>query len=483
MLATRQHYKEWLLAALLGGIFLANVDVAVVNIATPSIQTHLHASGAELELIVSGYALAYGVLLITSARLGDLRGYGQMFLLGLAIFTLASLACGLAPSAVFLVLARIIQGVGAALMVSQALTGIQLNFEGDARVRALGVYTIMLSVSAVVGQILGGVLVSANLFGTAWRPIFLINVPIGILLLVMAGRFLPVDQGQRSQQLDLAGVVTLLIALLLLVVPLVLGRDEGWSTWIWVCLVASIPAFAVFVALERRLAARGGYPVLNLHLLTRPNISWGFVTVAAANSTYFAILFVLALYLQQGLGQSPTSSGLTLVPWVAAFGIAGLIVGRLPARARLLAAPVGAFILAMSYIGIGISLLAGITTGALLVTLLGIGGLCFGIEFTAMVAHLTNSVSSHEAADMSGLLNTIFRIANVIGVVAFGTAYLSLAPHPDQQTAIRAFTIIMLALAATALLTAITAYLSIRRPGSAPAAAVPDRPEEAKHSR
>jgi MFS family permease len=463
MVAMQQHYKGWLLTTLLGGIFLGNVDVAVVNIATPSIHTHLHASGAELELIVSGYALAYAVLLITSARLGDMRGYRRVFLLGLGVFTLASLACGLAPNAIILVLARILQGIGAALMVSQVLTGIQLNFEGEARARALGVYTIVLSGSAVIGQILGGVLVSANLFGTAWRPIFLINVPIGALLMVMARRFLPADQGQRSQRLDLGGVAALSIALLLLVVPLVLGQDEGWPAWIWGCLVASIPAFVLFVAMERRLTAHGGYPVINLRLLTRPPISLGLVTLGAANATYFAILFILALYLQQGLGQSPTDSGLALVPWVTAFGVAGLLVGRLSPHGRRLAGPLGALLLAISYVGIAISLLAGTTDGALLVTLLGAGGLGLGIEFTAMVGHLTNLASSDDAADMSGLLNTTFRIAGVMGVAVFGTIYLGLAPSPGSRAAIHAFIIVMLVFAVTTFLAVATAYLSIRR--------------------
>jgi MFS family permease len=183
----RPRRSGWLLTALLGGMFLGNVDIAIVNIATPSIHEHLHASGAELELIVSGYTLAYAVLLITSARLGEMRGYRRMFLTGLALFTCASLACGLAPSSMVLVPARVLQGAGAALLTSQVLTGIQLNFKGEARSRALGLYTAVLSGSAVVGQVLGGVLVSANLFGTAWRPVFLINIPVGIGLFAVPG--------------------------------------------------------------------------------------------------------------------------------------------------------------------------------------------------------------------------------------------------------------------------------------------------------
>lgn len=459
---TQPSHKGWLLAALLGAILLGNVDVAVVNIATPSLHTNLHASGAELELIVSGYTLAYGVFLITGARLGTVYGYRRMFLFGLGGFTLTSLACGLAPNAVILVLLRFLQGLGAALMVSQVLTGIQLNFEGGDRAHALGLYTLVLSGSAVLGQILGGVLVSANLFGTAWRPIFLINVPIGICLMLIAVFFLPTDQQQQGLRLDLGGVTTLSIALLLLVVPLVLGQDAGWPAWVWVCLLASLFAFALFVVLERRLIGRAGSPLLNLALFTRPRITFGLICLALANITYFAMLFVLALYLQQGLGETPTSSGLALVPWVAAFGLAGPIVGRLPERERQLVAPIGTLILAASYAGIGISLLVGATAAPLLVILLGVGGLSLGLQFTALVAHMTNAVEKRDAADISGLINTVLRLAGVLGVAAFGTLYLGLAPTSGREVAIHAFTIVTFALAIASLLATVAAYLSIR---------------------
>lgn len=459
----RQPHTGWLLVALLGGVFMGNVDVAIVNVAIPSIHANLHASGGVLELIVSGYTLAYAMLMITSARLGDMRGYRRVFLLGLGLFTPTSLACGLAPNALILVVARIIQGVGAALMISQVLTGIQLNFEGAARGRALGLYTVVLSGSAVIGQILGGVLISANIFGTTWCPIFLINVPIGALLLVMAGRFLPADQQKRPQQLDLGGVAALSTALLLLVVPLILGRDAGWAAWVWICLAASIPAFAVFIAVERRLTARGGYPLLNLSILARPAIAWGLGSLGTAMSAYFGILFVLALYLQQGLGRSPLYSGLALVSWVAAFGVAGPVLGRLSERSRSVAAPIGSLILAVGFAGIGISLFAATINGALLMTLLGVGGLGLGIGFSGMVTHLTGAVTDRYAPDMSGLINTISRIGGVIGVAIFGTAYLGLVPNPGRSAAIHGFAIVAIALAITALIAAITAYLAIRR--------------------
>jgi MFS family permease len=454
----------WLLASLLGGMFLGNVDIAVVNVATPSISSNLHASGGELELIVSGYTLAYALLLITSARLGDMRGYRRMYLLGLGAFTLASLGCALAPSAIVLVLTRVVQGGAAALMISQVLTSIQLNFDGAARGRALGLYAAVLAGAAVIGQALGGVLVSADLLGTGWRPIFMVNVPLGALLLVAAARFLPADadRGPTRSRLDLRGASVLSAALSLLVVPLILGRDLGWPAWTWWCLLASIPAFALLVVVERRVTAAGGYPVINLELLTRRPIGWGLAGQAAGMCTYFALLFVLALYLQRGLGRSALYSGLALVSWVAAFGVAGPVLGRLPERARGQAARVGPLVLAAAFAGIGASLVAGDTSGALLMTLLGLGGLGFGTSFSGALAHLTGTVSSRHAPDMSGLFNTTIRLGGVIGVAIFGSAYLALAPQPGRQAAIHGFAVIAFAFAATALAAAVAAHLSTR---------------------
>src|SRR6266851_750196 len=210
----------WFLAVLLAGQFIANVDTAIVNVATPSFRANLHASGAELQLIVAGYTLAYAMLLITGARLGEMRGYSRIFLVGLGGFTVASLACGLAPDAHALIAARVAQGASAAMMVPQVLSGIQRTFSGTARARAFGLYALALSSGAVAGQILAGVLISANILGAQWRPIFLINVPIGIALFVVALRVLPADRGSGRHLLDVAGVMGLSLVVLLAIVPL-----------------------------------------------------------------------------------------------------------------------------------------------------------------------------------------------------------------------------------------------------------------------
>jgi MFS family permease len=446
------------LLVLVTGQFMAIVDTAVANVAAPAIRTDLHASGSELELVVSGFVLAYAVLLITGARLGSLFGYRRMFLAGLAAFTLTSLACGLAPNAGALIVARIFQGASAAMMVPQVLTGIQRAF-GGTRAKALGWYAMALSAGAVAGQVLGGVLVSADLAGLSWRPVFLINVPLGAVLLAVAPRALPADSaGQPGERLDLHGVALLSATVLLAVVPLVLGRDLHWPVWGWVCLAASVVGLARFVAVQRRTARRGGHPLVNPGVLGRPAVSWGLVSYAAAVSTYFAMLFVLALYLQQGLGHSALYSGMALVSWVAAFGLAGPLVRRLPRRhGRPAGTTGGPLVLAAAHAGLSASLLLHHLPGALLMTLLGVGGLGLGTAFTAMIGHLTTSVPPEYAPDLSGLIPTTAQLAGVLGVAVFGTGYLALADHSPRL----AFAAVTGAFAVTAGLAAVTARRAI----------------------
>lgn len=445
-----------LLAVLLAGQFMANVDTAIANVATPSIHAGLGASGAELQLTVSGYVLAYAMLLITAARLGDLRGYRRIYVLGVGVFTGASLLCGLAPTPLTLVLARVAQGAGAALLVAQVLSGIQLHFEGAERQRALGRLVVVLSTSAVVGQILGGLLISADLLGTGWRPIFLINVPIGAALLAAALRWLPPDSAARPARLDGAGVAALSATVLLVVLPLVLGQETGWPVWTWLALSGSLPGLAVFVAVERSVARRGGQPLLDLRVVARPAVALALLSRGAAMGTYFGLLFVLALYLQQGRHESAWRSGVALVSWVAAFGVGGPLLGRLPARVGHLAAPLGALLLAASYLAMATG--AGSGEGPALVTLLGLGGLGFGINTAALLSHLTRAVPRDDAPDVSGVYQTTGQLAGVVAVAGFGALYLALTHEPGLPAATHAFTVVCAAFAVTAGVAAASAW-------------------------
>src|SRR5450631_1718503 len=261
-----------LLALILTGQFMAVLDASIVNVAIPTIRVDLQASGSDLQLIVAGYVIAYAVLLITGARLGMRFGFRTAFLAGLTLFTVASFACGVAPTSQILILVRAIQGGGAALMVPQVFSMIQRNFSGPSRAQALSLWAATLALGGLVGQVLGGVLVSADILGTGWRPVFLVNVPIGIVLLVASLKYLPIDLPGRPRPLDLAGLLSLAAAVLLLVVPLVLGHEDGWPAWTYASLVASVVAIVVFALIERRVERSGGAPLIAERVLRAPGM-------------------------------------------------------------------------------------------------------------------------------------------------------------------------------------------------------------------
>ena len=322
-----------MLIVLLAGQFMALLDVTVVNVAMPTIGRSLHASGAELQLVVAGYTVSYAMLLITGARMGDLYGRRRMFLAGVALFTTASLICGIAPGIGVLIAARFVQGAGAAAMMPQIMSVIQVRFDGAARARALSAYTAVLSSGFVAGQVIGGVLVTANLFGEAWRPVFLVNVPIGLAVLALVPRAVPRDvpgRGASGRRLDLAGLAVAVPAVFLVVLPLMLGHQENWPPWVFACIAPGLVLSVAFVGVERRIADRGGDPLLNLAVLRAPGLVPGLAAVAVLMITYGGFLFSFALHLQAGLGDSALRAGLTFAPCALVFGACGYFWRRLP---------------------------------------------------------------------------------------------------------------------------------------------------------
>jgi MFS family permease len=448
------------IGVILAGQFMANIDTAIINVATPSIGATLHASGAELQLTVSVYVLATAMLLITAARLGTLYGYRRIFLIGLATFTLASLACGVAPNVLTLIVARIVQGFGSALLVAQVISGIQRTLAGHARTKAIGMYTLTLSLAAVVGQILGGVLITMNLFGLAWRPLFLINVPIGIVLFALALAFMPRDaklDGPRPA-LDLPGVALLGASMLLLVLPLTVGREMQWPPWTIASLFSSVAGTAAFVLWQHRLGRLKRSPLLNLALFREPGVVPGLGTQMLGRVTYFTLLFVFALYVQNGLGESALVSGLSLVFWVLAYGIAGPVYPRLPQRIAILCGPLGAVITATAFGATALATALHAGTGWLLTLLLGGGGFGFGLLQTALTTQLTSAIPKERAPDLSGVLATTAPLCAVIGIATYGSVYIELAAPGGPEAATHAFAIVNALFAVTAALAAVTAW-------------------------
>jgi MFS family permease len=455
--------RRWLmLAVLITGQFMALLDVTIVNVAIPTIKARLHASGAALQLVVAGYTVTYAMLLITGARLGDLRGHRRLFLVGLGTFTLASLACGLAPTTGALVAARFVQGAGAALMVPQILSVIQRRFTGADRARALGVYAATLASGAVVGQALGGLLVSADLLGAAWRPVFLVNVPVGLAAAVLVPRLVPADHVPGGRRLDLPGLLAASGAVLLVVLPLVLGHQQGWPAWTFASLAAGVLLAGVFVQVERSVAARGGDPLLDLRVLRAPGLVAGLAALTAAMVGYGGFLFTLALHLQLGLGDSALRAGLTFAPGAAAFGATGYFWRRLPGRVHHALTPAGFAVAALAYLGLAATLQAGTRGGPWLPVLLVLYGTGFGAAFSPLVTQALVHVPPAEAADASGLLTTTMQLSQVLGVAVFGSLFLSLAAHPRAHASAAAFSTVELWLAALTLLGVVGALLLAR---------------------
>jgi MFS family permease len=430
--ATTTPRGSWLmLAVLLLGQFMCIIDVLVTNVAMPSIAASLRASGASLQLVVGGYTIAYAMLLITGARLGDRYGRRRAYLAGVLIFTTASAACALAPDSQALIGFRLIQGAGAAVLVPQVFSIIQLNFTGPARARALSAYAAVLSAGAVTGLVLGGVVVTANLFGTGWRPVFAINVPIGIVLAVAVPRLVPPDETSadaragRARTLDLAGLAAAACAVLLIVLPLVLGREEGWPAWCFGCIAAGAVLTVGFVLVERRVAARGGDPLLNLAVLRAPALPSGLVTLAATQIAYGGLLFAFTLHLQAGLGQSALRAGLSYLPFAAVFGLAGYNWRRLPAAARRVLVPAGLTVVILAYLALARGLQAGV--GGLTWAGLAAVGLGLGLSVSPLLTQSLTYVPAARAADASGLLTTTVQLGQLLGVAAIGSVYLSRA--------------------------------------------------------
>ncbi len=348
------------------------------------------------------------------------------------------------------------------MMFPQTLTGIQLNFAGSERARAIGAYSIALAAGAVTGQVLGGVLVTADVAGLAWRPIFLVNVPICVLTLIAAAVLLPGDEKREVRQVDPGGVCILSAALLLAVAPLILGRGQGWPAWTWGALAASAPTSWAFVAHCRRRASVGRASLVNIAALSPPAVLLGLAALMVATGTYYALLFSLAQYFQTGLGRSALASGLILVPWVAAFGLAGQLTRRLPDRiGRVL--PFAAYILlAVAYLGLAVVTFVGIATDGILALLLAVGGLGLGAGFFTLIGHLTAAVSADYAADLSGVTTSTLQIGGVVGVAALGTAYFSLAGHGGYTHASHAFGVVSLTMGVAALGAAGAAWLATR---------------------
>ncbi len=405
--------------------FMDLIDVTIVNVALPSIHADLHASPAHLEWVVSAYLLAFAVLLVTGGRLGDIYGRRRVFVIGVAGFTLFSLAAALAPTAAALVATRVGQGVFAALMVPQLLSSIQVMYRPKERAAVFGAVGAVSGMAAVVGPLLGGWLVTADLWGTGWRSIFAINLPVGVAIAIAALLVVPNSTSDRPLRLDLPGVALATTGVLLLVYPLVQGREQGWPWWIWAMFAGSAAVLGVFVRHQLARERRDGSSLLPMRLFANRGYSAGLVVQAAFQGAMAGLVLMITIYLQTGLGFTAMAAGLTFLPFSigALLGTAiavplGVRLGRVVILAGGLIQAGGTWWLSRIVTAEGVRLSGWDLTPALVVT--GIG---LALVVVPLVDIALATVARDDAGAASGAYSTMQQTGAALGVAVVGVVF------------------------------------------------------------
>lgn len=442
------------------GAALPLIDFFIVNVALPAIDSDLAAGPAMLELVVGGYGVAYSVLLVLGGRLGDTAGRRRLFLVGMAAFGATSLACGLAPTAWTLVGARVAQGAAAALMLPQVLATIQATTRGPRRARAMSLYGATAGLSMVAGQILGGVLVAADVAGSGWRSVFLVNVPVVLLGLVLAVRAVPETRSERPASVDVPGTLLLGLTLVSLLLPLTEGRAAGWPLWTWLSLAVSPLAAAAFYLTERRADRLGRTPLVPPSLLRLVSLRRGLVMLLPFSIGFSGFMFVVAVALQQGLRMGPVSAGLALVPMALAFFAASLAGPRLVGRFGSRVVTAGGIVQAA---GIGL-LLVTVWRGwpdlglAALAPGVAVAGLGQGLQLPVLMRLMLSDVPADRAGVGGGVMVTTQQSSLALGVATVGSLFLALAAGSGMRDALAVTLLVQLGLIA------LTVLLSLRLP-------------------
>ena len=423
--------------------FMAILDSFVVTVGIPAIQHGLNASTSQLELVVTGYTLAYAASLIIGGRLGDLYGRKRIFILGMAGFVFTSILCGIAPTAIFLIVGRVLQGLTAALMVPQVLAIIRLTFYEEERTKALGIYGATIGLASITGQLLGGLLIDLDVGGLGWRSIFLVNVPVGLLGIVGALVFISQEaRPQTAYQLDWVGAALLSLGMLLLIYPLVEGRETHWAWWlIAISLAACTAVFTVFVLFERHLTTSGTtsratstgqlrVPLIHLPLFKNRNFMIGLVTNIVFYSGNASFNFLLAFFVQTGLGYGAFEAGLTFLPLGLGFLLASLFGRRLFSRRKAMIT--GALLMVSGYsLVLGIMMINFETLASLkfyeLFPAMLLEGLGQGLIAVPLLHIILAGITSEEATgSASGIVTTVTESAKALGIALIGIIFFSL---------------------------------------------------------
>ena len=405
-----------LLPTVLSGVFITILDFFIVNVAIPTVRLDLGAGPTAIEWIVAGYGLAYGAGLILGGRLGDLAGRRRVFALGLAGFTLASLACGLAGSPTALVLARIVQGATAALLAPQVLALIRAALPPARQARAINAYAVTMGLAAVFGQLAGGALIRADVFGLGWRACFLINVPIGLAALALTRRVVPESRAEGATRLDVGGAALITFGLVAVLLPLIEGRAQGWPAWTWLSFVA---AAGLLIAYARRPHPA---PVIDPAVFREPAVTVGLVAQLAFTMTMAGYFLVFALYTQQDRGLDALGAGLIFAPIGVGYLSASLLAPRLTRRLGRQTIALGGLTRAAA-LTLLLALVAADAPLAAMAPVLAIDGFGMGLALAPILGTVLARVAARHAGAAAGLLTTTQQVGGALGVGIIGVIF------------------------------------------------------------
>ncbi|HEY1485159.1 MAG TPA: MFS transporter [Micromonosporaceae bacterium] len=418
---------EWAtLLVVLAGTFMITLDFFIVNVAIPDMQRQLGATAGQVQWIVAGYSLAIAAGVITAGRLGDLFGRRRVYAIGIALFTLASLACGVSATAGELVTARVLQGIAAALLTPQVLAIIMGAFSGKSLARAFTAYGLSMGVAAVFGQLIGGLLIHADIAGLGWRSCFLINLPIGAVVLVLVPRLVPRSSGTGTARLDTLGMMLVTAALVACVLPLIEGQASGWPLWTFGSFVASAVLFAAFVVYQIRLQRRGDAAPLIAPSMFAPR---GFRVGILAQLVFWAgqgsFFLVLALYLQQTRGLSALGAGVVFTAIGAGYLLTSSVADRIAVAIGRQTVAIGALMMVVGLVALQVAVRSIGTGGSIgwLVPGLAIDGAGMGIALSPLAATVLAYVPARLAGAASGVLSTVMQVGGAVGIAVIGIVF------------------------------------------------------------
>ncbi|MCF2529278.1 MFS transporter [Yinghuangia soli] len=448
------------LPVLLVAVFMTTLDFFIVNAAGPAARRDLDAGATAMQTVLIGYGMAYAAGLITAGRLGDLYGPRRVFAAGLALFTAASAACGLAPDAEFLVGARIVQGLAAALMGPQVLALLGTLFPGADRARAFAWYGATVGLAGTGGQVVGGLLVAVDPAGLGWRTCFLVNIPLGAAALLFAPAVLP--RGERSvpdrNGLDLLGAALAAAGLIAVVLPLAAAPEAGTSWWTWPVLASAVPLFAAFAAQQRRRTAAGRGLLVDPAVFRERGFAAGLLCIALLFGASAGLTSVLAVGLQDGAGLSPLAAGAICTALNAGFFATSMHTGRLTGRLGSRLPLIGAAVLAAGLAATGWAAPATGTSVPLgLIAGLAVTGAGMGLLMAPLTAAALVGVRTRLSGTAAAVLGTVQEVAGALGIAVTGLVFhqtlgagLPAAGDPRWTTAFRAASV-LLVLAASAI--------------------------------